>query len=642
MIEPRDEGSASEDSEDEDSRWQKKYVERIVFMVDAGQAMFEPACLANGGADDSTRFEGAMSFVLRYLMQRIRNQRGDKVGLIVYGDGDSSRAVPVLPLARCDVPGAKCLATALQHRRLHTAGDCTAWINSLGPKVLEEEERQEGTPLQSAVYKVESMLENVKDSASHLVCKSALVFTADLLPCGGVEESRERLLRFAGDCADRDIEIRAAIFGLSCQDMPQPVLSSTDTAHIARFWKPMLERASRGAAPKHYLSSAEGVLAKGPQSESSRLPPPAKSARFELRLFDASAPPLAVELAPCYRSRSKPKGVFVHGETGKLVTETKERHCVTTGKLLADYQRRTYYEIGTSGRSYIEPDERLACVDLSGDSGSQRLEIIGFVDIEGEDDNLFLVGPPKLIRSIDEANTDVLAALCGAMLRARVNALAWRITLRSIAIVLIIPLDEGALVVRELPFAGEARRAALEPVDVVSHDDLDEAARDLVEYLATDQAEIRSMPNPCLAKFDAFLESNSLDLGPGPLNAAKRISAEQFPEPTSRLDVIQIAVNDALDRIGPKETPSKNARKRPATTKAERDQIPEKFLQQPPSALFADRDDWCTQVSVHNAAALKAVCEQLGLKKSGKNKDELICRLADHIWSPHAANHPRR
>lgn len=635
-------GSASEDSDDEEGRWQKHHVERIVYMVDAGQAMFEPMGLVNGVAEETSRFEGAITFVLRYMMQRIRSQRGDKVGLIIYGDGDSSRAVPVLPLARCDVPGAKRLAAALQDRRLHTACDCTAWINSLGPKVLEEEERQEGAPLQSAVYKVEGMLENVKDSAAHLVCKSALVFTADLFPFGGDEESRERLLRFAGDCADRDIEIRAAIFGLSCQDMPQPVLSSRDTAHIARFWKPMLERASRGAAPKHYLSSAESVLAKGPQSQSSRRPPPAKSARFELRLFEASVPSLAVELAPCYRPRSKPKGVFVHGETGKLVTETKERHCVTTGKLLANYQRRTYYEVGTSGRSYIEPDERVSCVDLSEGDGSQRLEIIGFVDMEREDETLFLVGPPKLIRCIDEANTDVLAALCGAMLRAGVNALAWRITLRSVAIVLIIPLDDGALVTRELPFAGEARRAALEPGHVVSHEDLDEAAQDFVDYLATDQTEIQSMTNPCLAKFDAFLESNSLDLGSGPLYAAKRMSAEQFPEPTSRLDAIQISFNDALDRIGPKETHSKNVRKRPATTKAQRDQIPEIFLQQPPCASFADRDDWCTQISGHNAAALKAVCEHLGLKKSGRNKDELICRLADHFWSQQATNHPRR
>lgn len=586
----------SDSDEDDFDEIGKSYAERIVYAIDAGL--------------DEARFEQAMGFVFWEYRQRIRSKSRDKVGLVVYGDGGSCRAVPALPLAKCDAPAARILAG----RR---GSPVTEWLDSMSASVLDRIEKLD-TSLQSAVYAAESMLEKSRDGSGLKVFKSIMIVTDDLEPSSDVD----RLARFANDCSDRQVELRVALFGLDGQ-----------SDILSRFWKPVLEasRNSDKISWRDLVSCAEDVLDERHQNRH----------RLSLRstvtthLFVGTAK-IPINLVKNFRIRSKPTSTWIYKKTGDAVKEVREIHDDMMGSRLEPYDIRKYYRVGGVGRAYIEDDEKNAAQNVLGGDGregrEQRVEIVGFLDVRELPFDESLLGtcgiPEYMVPSDDEGAA--LDALYSAMLHSHKHALAWRIQPTKTTLVVLRPVrEEGTIVLFDLPFAGETRRAVLSndspppPRDA----ELDGASQDLVDHLfSTEDNYLPSLVNPSLAKFYAVLESSALDLGRDEVDAAKLISAKQLPESSPRLDAITIAFNDALDSLAPLPEPS--AALKGKRTKAQRDEIPDSLFE---TLREESRGEWENRVETdYNLSALKEACDTFQLKKTG-TKRVLVQRIAEHV-----------
>ncbi|KAJ8613016.1 hypothetical protein CTAYLR_004068 [Chrysophaeum taylorii] len=610
--------------------------ERTVFLIDGSASMFE----AVGGDDDedsdteaalvlrssSTRFEAAMMYVLRYVRARIRLGKAAKAGVVVYGDGESKRAIAAVELGPCGPRAAKELLGALGDGVFRKPSDVSSWLDA-------DRAVQHPHALRSALWAAINMHEAQADHRAST--KRVVAVTSSLTPCEGNEA--EVLFTFGRDCADRGIELNVALFD-SHRELR--------TDRLASFWRPMLEKhaaalKSSGAVEWVELVSNAAEFVRGSVGESAPLRK-SRSKKYRLVVWgeedDEDGLACYVGLAKHLRPRGKPMPKKFHNEENKEVTMVSKRYCAVVGRLLPPHLMRKYVGAGLDGRAYVEDDEREACANL--ELGEDRIALIGFVEDDPTLDGWLFRDMPKLALPFDAADGDVVGALCGAMLRRRKLALAWRIEIkREPCLVMLQALDRGGLLVVDLPFLGEVRRGALDATDLQPprSDDLDEAARALVDHLAPPDvvAFARHLANPYLAKFDAYVESLALDLPTTALcDRAKRLSADQFPKQTPALDALELVFLDALDALAPKPADTKPKNKRAASARPpDRDTVPNDLIEN----IGQEQEDvaaWRDTMMAYTRNALADVCRDRGLAVSG-TKPVLVDRIEQYVFHHH-------
>jgi len=406
--------------------------ERTVYCIDASDTMRK---------DHPKRFRGAVKYIEKIMREMIKEETNpDLIGIIVYGDRGSKRAVRCVSLGKVRGDAILTLKSLLEKE------DAIDIIASDENKTFDYHQYP---ALRNALFYARIQLEKQsKGSRRKKIIQRVILFTCvesttiDL----DSESQREMIFTISRDYRAVGRSIEVVCFG-------NPALSR-NPALSHSFWEGVIENknSDEGKDQLYFISEDDSILDDKEFTEEKihlitrRRRKARACASLELTFLFEPENTIRPRLKKMglFKTSRWPKQVYVHSTTGESLRSVTTKMDDELYVPLRSNEIRKYHTIGTQGRCYSDPDELQQCAQLDqvmpdNLQGDGELLILGFVSADEtiHKSEFFLSRGKRtdvLIGDDDEvpASSEALAAIVAAMSKKNQVAVALYAT-RSLA-----------------------------------------------------------------------------------------------------------------------------------------------------------------------------------------------------------------